>query len=125
MFDLIRNNEPRGPQELLRCMEGAVMTRWQYAMISNPQSGTDAVTFSQAQGADFVREAAEALGKGVKANDSNEVFLHLNLNQTRTVWVSGFLGARGWELVGYSTLTGGHEYWVFKKEVEAATQQSV
>jgi hypothetical protein len=99
------------------------MARWQYAMISNPQSGTDAVTFSHPQGAEFVKEASAALGRGLKANDSNDVFLHLNLNHTRTVWVSGFLGERGWELVGYSTLTGGHEYWVLKKELDDAVSQ--
>jgi hypothetical protein len=99
------------------------LTRWQYAMISNPQSGTDSVAFSHPQGPGLVKEMSAALGKGLKADDSNEVFLHINLNHTKTVWVSGALGARGWELVGYSTLTGGHEYWVFKKELEDSAKE--
>jgi hypothetical protein len=93
------------------------MIRWEYAMLSNPATGTDSVSFSRPQGGALVRELSQALGRGLKAEQSNPSFLHLNLNHTNMVLVSGVLGERGWELVGMSTLTGGHAYLMFKRQV--------
>jgi hypothetical protein len=53
----------------------------------------------------------------VESRASNNMFLHLNLNHTTAVRVAGLLGERGWELATHSTLTGGHEYWTFKREL--------
>lgn len=94
------------------------MRRWQYAILSNPASGTDGVAFSHSQSATLVPEASADLGRGLKPEQSSPAFLHLNLNHTTPIQVSGMLGDHGWELAGYSTLTGGHEYWIFKKERE-------
>lgn len=93
------------------------MERWEYAMLSNPASGTDGVSFSHPQPSTIVQEFSAALGKGLKAENSNPSFLHLNLNHTNTTRVSGLLGDRGWELVGFSTLTGGHMYSMFKRRL--------
>lgn len=93
------------------------MPRWEYAMLSNPASGTDAVTFSHTQSPTIVEEFSKALGRGLKAEKSNPNFLHLNLGNTTPVRVAGVLGERGWELAAHSSLTGGHEYWTFKKEI--------
>jgi hypothetical protein len=73
--------------------------------------------FSRPQGPDTVAAWSGALGKGLKAGESNPSFLHLNLNHTNMVAVSGLLGDIGWEMVGMSTLTGGHAYLVFKREI--------
>ena len=91
------------------------MTLWQYAQISNPASGADAVQFSHSQPAAIVAEFSAALGRGLKAEQSKPHYLHPNLNHTTSVRVAGELGARGWELVSHAVLTGGHEYWTFKK----------
>jgi hypothetical protein len=93
------------------------MTRWEYCQIVNPDSGTDAVTFSHAQPETIVQEFSTALGRGLKAEQSSNGFLHLNLNHTTSVRVAGLLGERGWELATHSTLSGGHEYWTFKREI--------
>ena len=93
------------------------MTRWEYALISSPASGTDGVTFSRPQQAGIVKEFSAALGRGLKAEQSNASFLHLNLNHTNTTVVSGLLGDRGWEICGFATLTGGHAYLMFKRAV--------
>jgi hypothetical protein len=100
-------------------MKEGVMTRWEYCQLSNPDSGTDAVVFSHGQGTTIVQEFSEALGKGLKAEHSGPAFLHLNLNHTNTTRVAGLLGERGWDLVAHATLTGGHEYWTFKREIGA------
>ncbi len=91
------------------------MKRWEYAMLSNPASGTDGVSFSHPQPATIVQEFSTLLQRGLKEGNSNPSFLHLNLNHTNTTRVSGLLGERGWELVGFSTLTGGHAYAMFKR----------
>ncbi len=93
------------------------MTKWEYAMLSNPASGDDSVSFSQLQDPTIVQEFGAALGKGLKAERSNAGFLHLNLNHTNVVRVSGLLGERGWEMVGFSTLTGGHMYMMFRRHI--------
>jgi hypothetical protein len=93
------------------------MATWEYCQISNPASGTDAVSFSHKQPQTRVGEISTALGRGLKAEQSNNMFLHLNLNHTTAVRVAGLLGERGWELATHSTLTGGHEYWTFKREL--------
>jgi hypothetical protein len=91
------------------------MPRWEYCMLSNPASGTDAVTFSHAQPEGMVAEFSGQLGKGLKAERSNNAYLHLNLSHTVPVRVAGLLGMRGWEMVSHAVLTGGHEYWTFKR----------
>ena len=96
------------------------MARWEYAQVTNPESGTDFIRFSQTQSAEIVQWFSQSLGKGLKAERSNAAFLHLNLNHTTTVFVAGHLGMLGWELVGHSTLTGGHEYWTFKRQLPDA-----
>ena len=93
------------------------MTRWEFARFSNPASGEDGVTFSHPQPATIVQELSAQLGKGLKAERSNPSWLHVNLNHATTVRVCGLLGERGWKLVGFSTLTGGHEYWMFSREL--------
>jgi hypothetical protein len=90
--------------------------RLEYCMISNPDSGTDGVRFSQPQRSSLVSEFSSALGRGLKAENSNTSFLHLNLNHTNTVAVAGLLGQDGWELVTHAVLTGGHEYLTFRRE---------
>jgi hypothetical protein len=96
------------------------MDRWEYAQISNPASGTDGVAFSHPQPPSIVQEFSAALARGLKAEQSNIGFLHLNLNHTTTVRVAGLLGERGWALVTHSVLTGGHEYWTFRRPVPPA-----
>jgi hypothetical protein len=96
------------------------MRRWEYCMISNPQSGTDAVIFSHGQPEGIVQEFSTALGKGLKAEYSRRDFLHLNFGHTHITRVAGLLGERGWEMVAHAALTGGHEYWTFKREIGAA-----
>lgn len=93
------------------------MTRWEYAILSNPQSGTDSVGFSRVQEAGIVAEFDRRLGKGLKAGQSHAGFLHLNLRYVSSVVVAGHLGDLGWELVSHAVLTGGHEYWTFKRQV--------
>ena len=93
------------------------VTQWEYCQVSNPASGTDAVRFSKQQAATLVSEFSSALGKGLKAENSYAAGLHLNLNHTSSIVVAGLLGKRGWELVGHSVLTGGHEYWTFKRQL--------
>ena len=94
------------------------MQRWEYCLISNPSSGTDAVRFSRDQSSTIVQEFSAKLAKGLKAEHSNRAFLHLNLGHTNTVVVSGLLGERGWELVTHAVLTGGHEYLTFKRPLD-------
>lgn len=89
--------------------------KWEYCQLSNPASGADSVRFSHKQGPQLVPEFSAQLGRGLKAENSHETGLHLNLNHTTPVFVAGLLGSRGWELVGHSVLTGGHEYWTFKR----------
>jgi hypothetical protein len=91
------------------------MAQWECCQISNPQSGTDAVIFSKAQHPSIVQEYAAVLGRGLKAEQSTAQFLHLNLNYANTVMVAGMLGHQGWELVSHSVLTGGNDYWTFKR----------
>ena len=93
------------------------MPNWEYCQIANPGSGTDSVQFSHTQSATLVQEVSKALGRGLKAERSGPGFLHLNLSHTNTVAVAGLLGMRGWELVSHAVLTGGHEYWTFKRSV--------
>ena len=92
------------------------MPRMEFCQIANPDSGTDGVYFSHNQ-TDIVQAASAYLGKGLKAEHSNDGFLHLNLNNTRAVIVAGFLGRQGWDLVSHACLTGGHEYWTFKRPI--------
>ncbi len=96
------------------------MSRREYAMLSNPASGTDGVTYSHVQPDTIVQEFSLALGRGLKAERSNPRFLHVNMSHTNIVTVSGLLGERGWELAGYSTLSGGHEYAMFKRQLPGA-----
>lgn len=98
------------------------MRRWEYCMVSNPASGNDAVIFSHRQHEGIVQDFSAALGKGLKAENSRLDFLHLNLVHTHTTRVAGLLGERGWELVSHAVLTGGHEYWSFKRELVPAGQ---
>jgi len=93
------------------------MPRWEFAMISNPSSGTDGVRFSMEQRPTLVQEFAAALGRGLKAENSKRDFLHLNLSHTNVVRVAGLLGQEGWELVSHAALTGGHEYLTFKRQL--------
>jgi hypothetical protein len=92
--------------------------RWEYCLISNPNSGTDGVLFSRPQQSTLVQEFSAALGKGLKAEHSTTRFLHLNLNHTDTMVVAGLLGERSWEMVTHAVLTGGHEYLTFKRPLE-------
>lgn len=93
------------------------MSRWQYAMFSNPQSGSDGVTFSHPQEPTIVQEFSVALGRGLKAENSNLSWLHVNMGHTNMARIAGLLGERGWRNVGFSTLTGGHAYMLFEKEL--------
>jgi hypothetical protein len=93
------------------------LAKWEYCILSNPASGTDAVTFSHGQPEGTVAWFSEQLGRGLKAENSHNSFLHVNLNHTTPVRVAGLLGLAGWELVSHAVLTGGHEYWTFKKAV--------
>lgn len=93
------------------------MANWEYATISNPASGDDAIMFSRPQDASIVPWFSTALGRGLKAEKSTPSFLHVNLNHTNTTVVAGLLGQLGWELVSHAVLTGGHEYWVFKRQL--------
>jgi hypothetical protein len=86
------------------------MRQWEYAMLRNPESGTDSVIFSRPQPGTIVQEFSAAHGRGRKAEQSNAQFLHLNLNHTNSVIVAGLLGERGWDLVNHAVLTGGHEF---------------
>jgi len=96
------------------------MTTWEFAQLSNPASGADSVKFSHQQAADLVGLASAYLGKGLKAENSNAGYLHINLNHTTPVIVASMLGNWGWELVAHATLTGGHEYWTFRRERAAS-----
>jgi hypothetical protein len=91
--------------------------RWEYAMISNPSSGADGILFSRHQDQSILGEFSAALGRGMKPSSSNTGYIHLNLNHTNTTFVAGLLGERGWELVSHAVLTGGHEYWTFKRVI--------
>jgi len=95
------------------------MSRWEYAEISNPSSGTDAVHFSHPQRQTVVNDFKAILGRGLKEGQSNIHWLHLNLGHTNVLYVAGLLGNEGWELVSQSTLTGGHEYLMFKRELSS------
>jgi hypothetical protein len=88
---------------------------WEYCQLSNPERGTDAILFSRPQHEGIIQEFSAALGRGLKAEHSRTNFLHVNLNHTTAVAVAGLLGSHGWELVSHATLTGGHEYWTFKR----------
>jgi hypothetical protein len=94
------------------------MRRWEYAELSNPAGGTDSVAFSHPQRPSLVDDYKAILQRGLKAENSNNRFLHLNLGHTSTITVAGLLGNEGWELVGQAALTGGHEYLMFKRELE-------
>jgi hypothetical protein len=89
--------------------------RWEYALMSDQASGDDTIQFSHPQGPQLVPWFSEALKRALKAERSTERLLVLNLNYAAQVHVCGLLGERGWEMVGFSTLTGGHAYWMFKK----------
>jgi hypothetical protein len=91
----------------------------EYARLSNPDGGTDSVQFSHAQRPTLVADFKAILDRGLKAENSNVAFLHLNMRHTNVIRVSGLLGNEGWELVSYATLTKGHEYFVFKRELPA------
>lgn len=91
------------------------MTRWEFCQLRNPDRGTDGVYFSHRQHDGFVEAASARLGRGLKAERSDGSFLHLNLNNYSAVGVAGFLGEQGWELVSHAVLTGGHEYWTFRR----------
>jgi hypothetical protein len=91
------------------------MDRWEFALFSNPASGDDGVSFSHPQPAGMVQEFSGALGRGMKAERSNPSWLHVNLSHTTPVRVCGLLGERGWQLTGFTTLTGGHAYWMFSR----------
>lgn len=93
------------------------MAKWEYAMLSNPSDGSDGVKFSDPQRETLVDDFKGWLAKGLKAENSNNRWLHVNLTHTNVVHIAGLLGHEGWELVSHSTLTGGHEYFVFKREL--------
>lgn len=93
------------------------MAKWEYAQFSNPANGDDGVMFSHSQSPTMVQEFSQMLGRGLKAQNSNQFWLHLNMTHVNQVAVCGRLGERGWELVGFATLTGGHAYWMFKREL--------
>ena len=86
-------------------------------MLSNPSSGSDGVKFSHPQRATLVDDFKGMLAKGLKAENSNNRWLHVNLGHVGVVHIAGLLGPEGWELVSHSTLTGGHEYFMFKREL--------
>ena len=92
-------------------------TRWEYAMFSDPESGDDGISFSQPQGPNLVPYFSQALGRGLKAERSNERWLHVNLNNATPIAVMGVMGQLGWEMCGFSTLTGGHAYWMFRRRL--------
>jgi hypothetical protein len=100
--------------------EEFTVANWEYCILSNPASGTDAVTFSHRQREGLVSEFSGRLGKGLKAENSNNGYLHINLNHAQPVSVAGILGNEEWELVSHAVLTGGHEYWTFKREYKPA-----
>ena len=91
------------------------MPQWEYCQLVNPDKGTDGVYFSRKQPVEFLRAARERLQRGLHARDSRAEFLHLNPNAMNSVTVAGFLGQHGWDLVSHAVLTGGHEYWTFKR----------
>lgn len=93
------------------------MTRWEYAELSNPDSGTDAVAFSNPQRQTIVDDYKGWLQLGLKEKESSNQFLHVNLRHTNVIRICGLLGHDGWELVSHSTLTGGHEYFMFKRQI--------
>lgn len=93
------------------------MVRWEYAMLADPESGTDSVAFSLSQGPGLVRGLSTALDRGLKAEHSNDRFLHLNLTHTTPIIVLGPLGDRGWELCAFSTLAGGDAYWMLRRAI--------
>ena len=97
------------------------MPRWEYALFSNPASGDDGVTFSHPQPSSMVKEFSAVLGRGLKAENSNVIWLHINMNHTNMARVCGLLGERGWEMVGFSTLTGGHAYMMFRRQLPGWT----
>jgi hypothetical protein len=91
------------------------VAQWEYCQISKPQSGTDAVRFSNQQPDTIIAEFSSELGRGLKPQSSHSGELHLNLNHTTTIVVAGLLGKRGWELVSHALLSGNHESWTFKR----------
>lgn len=98
------------------------MTRYEYALFSNPASGDDGVTFSHAQPPTNVQEFSQALGKGLKAEKSNPFWLHVNVGHTNMAAIAGQLGQRGWRMVGFTALTGGHMYMAFERELVSGGQ---
>lgn len=95
--------------------EEAEVPNWEYAMFKDPDTGEDGVAFSRSQGPTLVPEFSRLLGRGLKAENSHERWLHVNLNHTTPIIIIGLLGERGWEMCGFSTLTGGHAYWMFRR----------
>lgn len=91
------------------------MQRWEYAMLSDPDTGDDGVLFSHDQGPQFVPHVSKLLGRGLKAERSNGRWLHVNMSHTNPVVILGLLGEMGWELCGFATLPGGHAYWTLKR----------
>ena len=92
------------------------MANWEYARLSNPESRTDSVQFSHPQRPSIVDDWKRLLDRGLKEHQSNNRWLHVNLNHTNVMAISGILGDEGWELVTYATMSGGHEFFVFQRE---------
>ena len=98
------------------------MTSWEFAELSNPHTGKDGIIFSRPQDASVLREFSARLQRGVKAEQSYPQWIHLNLNHTNVVYAAGILGELGWDLVSHACLTGGHEYFMFKRPLPPSSQ---
>jgi hypothetical protein len=101
------------------------MARWEFAMFSNPASGDDGVAFSHSQASSIVSEFSDRLGRGMRAERSDPTWLNVNMNHTNMARIAGLLGERGWQMVGFSTLTGGHAYMMFTRQLPDRVRECI
>ncbi len=90
-------------------------TQWEYAeyMFSGP-TGDAAVRFYWSQGDGFVARAKGWFGDRLKEAESATNVLTLT-GQIPAPMVLAFMGANGWEMVGFSAARGGDAQYIFKR----------
>jgi hypothetical protein len=93
------------------------MGRWQYCVLTVPDDGAEpTLGFSHDQGAALLAEFQARFPKGLRGwPASTSATYNLDMKETPSVWIAGWLGERGWELVSVAGYSNGHS-WTFKKE---------
>ena len=90
-------------------------TQWEYAecTFSGPSNDVT-VRFYWSQGDGFVARAKGWFGDLLMEGTSAANLLKF-MGQVQAPAVLGFMGANGWEMVGFSSIPGGEAQYVFKR----------